>query len=249
MNQFQSQAQPVQNYNQGFGNLPPHPSSSLHIPQSPSGAPTTIGGATEKEHILGELRLHYNFLDDSLEAILNTLIFVRAPTVLKPKDRSCERLAPLIYSTCGVPTVDESIRSTVDVVKNSFKVHFRSNPIITGYNTSPFRFDILISFYEKKEIREWAGLVTRSENSYFEHWRIPMSLYDLPFAPNGNAVTEGHDFNSQYQTAYEHVTKAIVSVIEVCGSKLSVFCLFYLLIICTLSDGEPTYRPYSTHHI
>jgi hypothetical protein len=66
--------------------------------------------ANIKEHHLNELRLHLLYLDDALQAILNTVMFVRAPNQLKARDRHCENLAPLIYASCGPAEVDQNIK-------------------------------------------------------------------------------------------------------------------------------------------
>lgn len=55
-----------------------------------------------KECSLPELRIHSPFIDDALQAVLHTLLFVRAPSDMKSSsDKICESLAPLMYATCG----------------------------------------------------------------------------------------------------------------------------------------------------
>lgn len=66
--------------------------------------------ANIKEHYLQELKVHYPFLEDSLKAILHTIMFVRAPQEIKGQDRACEVLCPLIYPTVGPSDVDRDIR-------------------------------------------------------------------------------------------------------------------------------------------
>jgi hypothetical protein len=63
-----------------------------------------------REQLLPEVKLHNSFLDDALQTILNTIFFIRAPSTVKAKDRRCEKLAPLMYSTCGTPEMDKTIR-------------------------------------------------------------------------------------------------------------------------------------------
>lgn len=65
---------------------------------------------TEKEHTLSPIQFHSFFLKDALQAILHTLIFIRAPGQVKAKDVSCESLSPLIYSTCNLASVDDTIK-------------------------------------------------------------------------------------------------------------------------------------------
>ena len=66
--------------------------------------------ANIKDHHLSEIRLFSTFLDDGIQALLITLLFVRAPSLLKAKDRACDTLSPLIYATCGLVEVDQNIR-------------------------------------------------------------------------------------------------------------------------------------------
>jgi hypothetical protein len=119
----------------------------------------------------------------------------------------------------------------------------------------PYRFDILISFYEKKEIKEYLGLVTRNENAYFEHWRIPVSIVDFslfnnPFSspssssstmdnfnhPQANTV---NDFHYHYRIAYDCVSNSIMAIIEVCFSLFPLRSSF----IC-LSFPFPRFSPF-----
>lgn len=66
--------------------------------------------ANLKEHYLSELRVYSSFLEDSLLAILHTIMYVRAPGDIKPQDRMCEALCPLIYATVGPSDVERDIK-------------------------------------------------------------------------------------------------------------------------------------------
>lgn len=82
--------------------------------QPPSSASTSANihnvYANLKEHILPDLRIHAQFIDEALQAILHTLLFVRAPADVRPKDVSCENLAPIIYATCGLADIESIVR-------------------------------------------------------------------------------------------------------------------------------------------
>jgi hypothetical protein len=58
---------------------------------------------------LKELQINSRFLEDSLAAILHTILFVRAPPNVAPKDFTCTSLSPLILATCGPKEVDNSV--------------------------------------------------------------------------------------------------------------------------------------------
>lgn len=66
--------------------------------------------ANIKEHYLNEIKIHSPFLEDTLLAVLHTIMFVRAPIVSKAQDRMCETLSPLIYATVGPSDVDRDIK-------------------------------------------------------------------------------------------------------------------------------------------
>lgn len=73
-----------------------------------------------------------------------------------------------------------------------------------------------MSFYDKREIKEWIGLVTRTEHVYFERWHIPISV-PLTNASSTLSTPGGGDVDvaTAYRTAYDCVTKGMMAIIEV----------------------------------
>ncbi len=59
------------------------------------------------------------------------------------------------------------------------------------------------------------GLVARTELVYFERWKIPVTLLDRPNTGTATTVGDGSDLAHAYRNAYDHVTKCIVSIIDV----------------------------------
>ncbi len=98
----------------------------------------------------------------------------------------------------------------------------------TTSSSAPYqhRADVLISFYEKKEVKEWMGLVARTEHVHFERWKIPVTLLDRPNTGTATTVGDGTDLAHAYRNAYDHVTKCIVSIIDV--SCALTFHSFYI---------------------
>eukprot|EP01031_Cornospumella_fuschlensis_P025838 gene25838-31204_t len=163
-------------------------------------------------------------------------MFVRAPNNLKAKDRVCDRLSPLIFASCSPVEVDQNIRGTIDQFKRTF-----------GTPGRLFRGEIVLSFFDRREIKEWAGLVTRQENFYFERWHLPITiipssnpnlnpqqisnnaipnrrhstgstdLHTMALGPEGmgGGSLEGDvDYNDAYRSAYDQVTKVMMTVLE-----------------------------------
>jgi hypothetical protein len=75
----------------------------------PAQVPYHIAMARPREVLLDEVRIHSQYLDDALAAILHTILFVRAPSVVKAKDHACQSLSPLIFAKCGPKEVDRII--------------------------------------------------------------------------------------------------------------------------------------------
>jgi len=182
---------------------------------------------------LNEIRIHSNFLNDTLSAILQTILFVRAPNIVKAKDQVCETLHPLTFAKCGSADVDQTISETIEIFKKSL------------YQIGPgrhFRGEMVLSFYDVKEIKEYLGFVTRNENFYFERWRICIVLLDVVNSTASNIPQRRHstgsqrdnvavgsdgtytygsitdlnemDANTCYYTAYDQVSKAMTAIIE-----------------------------------
>lgn len=105
-----------------------------------------------------------------------------------------------------------------------------------------FRGEMVLSFYDVKEIKEYLGFVTRNENFYFERWRICIVLLDVANNTSSNVPQRRHstgshrdtpvntessyvygninelnnlDAHNCYLSAYEQVSKAMTSIIEV----------------------------------
>lgn len=195
-------------------------------PQNPS----------EKEHTLPLIQFHALFLEDAFQAILHTLIFIRAPTQMKAQDHICTLLSPLMYSSCNQAAMAQSVQTVIQMIKSSLLDHQRRhNPIInTNNNTNtnnsnspglvPYRFDILVSFYEKKEVNQYF-IMSKTEHIPFEHWRIPISMIEYPLSPSlsttnnyqggGLGMGSATDFQQQYQNAYNCVSRSIMALIEV----------------------------------
>jgi hypothetical protein len=64
---------------------------------------------SESQHAL-ELKVHNEFLVDALQAILHTLLFLRAPNGTPVDDGYCETLKPLMFMKCKIVDVDQKIK-------------------------------------------------------------------------------------------------------------------------------------------
>jgi hypothetical protein len=101
-----------------------------------------------------------------------------------------------------------------------------------------YRGDIVVSFYDTKEIKEYFGMVTRNENVYFERWKICVVLLDVTSATSNipqrrnstgtvqqsqvNAYSTGTisdlseaEMSGAYYAGYDQVAKTMTTIIEV----------------------------------
>lgn len=97
-----------------------------------------------------------------------------------------------------------------------------------------YRKEILLSFFEHREIKEWLGFVNREENVYYERWHIPITVMfgNMPARrhstgtahvtvdglPRMSDLDEEYDLNTAYRTAYDQVSKNMFAIIEVTGT-------------------------------
>jgi hypothetical protein len=69
-----------------------------------------------KEISINEIEIPQIFVEESISALLHTILFVRAPNYIKPVDFECKQLAPLIFAKCGPEYVDQTVKDTIVVL-------------------------------------------------------------------------------------------------------------------------------------
>lgn len=63
-----------------------------------------------REIKLPEVTIEIKYLDETLSSLLHTILFLRAPNIIKAKNVLCEELSPLIYAKCGAQDIDKIVR-------------------------------------------------------------------------------------------------------------------------------------------
>ena len=153
-----------------------------------------------KEITLDEIELHEALLEEGASALVHTILFLRAPNIVKPMDHVCERLAPLRYAKCGPSDVDEEVTAVVHALRQS----------LTPVGPYLAKGMILCSFFERRETKGFFGLVSNHENVYFERWLIPVVVdqRSLSSSPSGH-LTLGleHERQCLFDTARDMVTQ------------------------------------------
>lgn len=118
--------------------------------------------------LLKSCDFEYPIIINSNDAIseLHPTQIIRAPNLVKPEDHVCQRLAPIVYAKCGPSDVDATVEEAIQSLKAS----------LTSVGPFLSKGIILISFFEKREVKGFFGLVSSTENIYFERWRIPVLI-------------------------------------------------------------------------
>lgn len=141
-----------------------------------------------------EIVLRQECLDDSLAAIINTILYIRAPNTENAIEHRCTDLVPLIFMKCGHKELDRSVSLSIQKFKNSFSVGQKSNT----------KGEIVISFFYVNKSKNW-GIFERLEHVFFEKWRVPVLVIN-----NSQDSIQERDI----QHAYEQVSRCIVNIIE-----------------------------------
>ena len=68
-----------------------------------------------KEVTLEEIELHRSVLEEGLSSLLHSIIFVRAPSGVRPEEHRCAILEPLVYAKCS-GEVDLSVTNAVKLI-------------------------------------------------------------------------------------------------------------------------------------
>lgn len=117
-----------------------------------------------KEICLEEIEVHSTLVEETINCLLHTIIFLRHPKKVTPDDTSCTLLAPLTYAKCNIKSIDNDVRQIVDVF----------NRTVTNVGPNVSRGGIYLSYYEISEEKGFFGLTTTTQKVYFEKWKIPI---------------------------------------------------------------------------
>ena len=103
----------------------------------------------------------------------------------------------------------------------------------------------MLSFFDKREVKEYLGLFTRNETVCFESWRISIVLLDAGGNDGIAALATGNvqqDKAAAYRSAYEQITNTMMSILEV-GSCLTFILVCVSFIIWTNLSPVSKFKP------
>lgn len=148
-----------------------------------------------KEVSLEEIELHSYCMEDGISVLLHSILFIRAPSVVKPEDYHCKTIPSLTYPRCGPKDVNDSVLDSIKLVRN---VSLNHNSI--GPNLS--KAILILSFFELREVKGFFGFASSNEKVVFERWRIPIVIDSRPLS---NRIIERMTNSSNSSSYYEDV--------------------------------------------
>jgi len=129
------------------------------------------------EIALEETELHDSgVLDEGVAALVHTILFLRAPNLVKPQDHVCEWLAPLRYATCGPADVTDAVTAATATLRRS----------LTPCGPHLAKGAVSVAFFERREVKGFFGLTSNQERVYFERWRLPF-VVDQRLLPSASS--------------------------------------------------------------
>ena len=128
-------------------------------------------------HSLPELEVSSYLLPESLQIILHTLLFIRAPGPVRPSTIHCTNLSLSYTRISNVPDLDSQISSLLTSVQTKLQP---VGPELT-------KATISVSFYDLRSTSSLFGLVSGTEKVYWEKWSLPLLVNLTPRATSVDA--------------------------------------------------------------
>lgn len=121
-----------------------------------------------KEHVLEELELHEYYVRDALQCLLHSILFVRAPGALRPRESHCENFG-VSFARCGARDVDVAVDQALEDFWRSLRP---AGPDLA-------KGGIAASFFMRR-VKKSFGLFLKEEKVVWEQWVIPVLVNKSP---------------------------------------------------------------------
>ncbi|KAG5191542.1 hypothetical protein JKP88DRAFT_285080 [Tribonema minus] len=186
-----------------------------------------------KEHVLEEVELHESHVRDALQCLLHTILFVRAPGPLRPREAHCDyfdltyaRYAPTwnrhlptdsnrvltVLVNRHLPT-DSNRVLTVLVVRAHDPQHQPLKPLVKDLLAACWpdlsKGWVTLSFFERRIKKTMFGLMSNEEKIAWEQWVVPVLVSGAPLPTGADEASE-----LARQRLKEHTEEALAARIE-----------------------------------
>jgi len=177
------------------------------------------------EHQLPELELATGQVREALQAILHTVLFIRSPGPVAPRDVHCEgfdltytRIASDQSSNAGGGAMHSVIESDIDrKVDNAIEVFLRS---LSQIGPELLSGCLTLSFFERRASRQLFGLVSHEEKVVWEQWILRVVVNNTPRPVNDDSASVIERQRIQ-DTAEGMLKSALLKIFELAGAEIS----------------------------
>eukprot|EP00978_Attheya_sp_CCMP212_P012964 scaffold32351_cov60-Attheya_sp.AAC.2 len=141
-----------------------------------------------KEHHLPELELATYQVREALQCILHTILFIRSPGPVAPRDVHCEGF-DLTYTRIASDSENKSNRLEFDVdkkVDDAIESFLRS---LSQIGPELLSGCLTLSFFERRATRQLFGLVSHEDKIIWEQWILRVVVNNTPRPVNDDKAS------------------------------------------------------------
>jgi autophagy-related protein 101 len=179
-----------------------------------------------KENYLPELELSTGQVREALQCILHTILFIRSPGSVAPRDVECEGFGityPRIASDnkssrpAGTASIPDPLENDVDKkVDDAIESFLRK---LSQIGPELMSGSLTLSFFERRASRQLFGLVSHEERVVFEQWilRVVVNNTPRPISDDSAAVIERQRIQD---TAEGMLRSVLFKIFEISGGAI-----------------------------
>mmetsp|Transcript_21245 Transcript_21245/g.27432 ORF Transcript_21245/g.27432 Transcript_21245/m.27432 type:complete len:219 (+) Transcript_21245:113-769(+) len=176
-----------------------------------------------KEQHLPELELSTGQVREALQCLLHTILFIRSPGQVSPRDVECEGLNITYTRIAGGDdgssgrTPSASLESGIDKkVDDAIELFLRS---LSQIGPELLSGCLTLSFFERRASRQLFGLVSHEEKVVWEQWIIRVIVNNTP-RPISNDSASVIERQRIQDTAEGMLRTALMKIFEIAGASL-----------------------------
>eukprot|EP01084_Bolivina_argentea_P198942 340503_1 len=119
-------------------------------------------------YVIRNIFMHRIVASQAVSCLLHTILLVRAPGHLCPKESYC-RSFDLSFSRCGVADVDRMVDEAVDALQSA----------LTPAGPDIRKGCATLSFFERRVKKSMFHLISNEEKIHWEYWILPIVVNDM----------------------------------------------------------------------
>eukprot|EP00536_Pseudo-nitzschia_multiseries_P015699 jgi/Psemu1/292154/fgenesh1_pg.934_\ len=171
-----------------------------------------------KEHYLPELELATGQVREALQAILYTILFIRSPGPVSPRDVECEGFDSLTYPRiASTPSSPSSLNYDVDKKVDESIQNFLMK--LSQIGPELLSGGLTLSFFERRKTQQLFGLVSNEERVVWEQWHLRVVVNNTP-RPVSDDCAAMIERQRIQDTAEGMLRSVLVKAYEIAGASI-----------------------------